>query len=78
MGDKCFLRMSAIGKPYCIVEGKESALSWDESHPCHESSGPVQSEFLHKQFAHLIIMSWGLCSVFLKDEMYYKDTASAL
>lgn len=73
-----FLRMSTIGKTYCIMEGKEGVLSWGESHPFHESFGTIQSEFLCKQFAHLIIVFRRFCSVFLKDEMYYNDTASAL
>lgn len=36
-----FLIMSTIGKIYCIGEGKERVLSWDESHPSHESFGAI-------------------------------------
>jgi len=70
--------MLTIGKTYCIVEGKERVLSWDESQIFHESSGTIWKELRYKQFVHLIIMFWRFCSMFLKDEMSYEDTASAL
>lgn len=57
---------------------EERVLFWDESNPFHRSFCPTQSEFLYKTSVYLIIIFWRFCSLFFKDEVCYKSTASAL